>query len=136
MNSTQFLKNCKRFQPNLHEYDFSSFWISVFSNECIKWWRIMCININDFTNWKVLSCGLIFRVIGKKVYTCIIHFSLSENILSYKKQQKNKTTTTQTQKTPKKDTEKKLVMSTFYFLLFLMGCKNPYFTYKPWSKFN
>lgn len=52
------------------------------------------------------------------------------------KTKKNKTTTTQTQKTPKKDTEKKLVMSTFYFLLFLMGCKNPYFTYKPWSKFN
>lgn len=57
---------------------------------------------------------------------------LSENILSYKKPKKNnKTTTTQTQKTPKKGHRKKLVMSTFYFLLFLMGCKNPYFTYKP-----
>lgn len=61
----------------------------------------------------------------------LFFLKLSENILSYKKPKKNKTTTTQTQKTPKKDTEKKLVMSTFYFLLFLMGCKNPYFTYKP-----
>lgn len=66
----------------------------------------------------MLSCGLIFRVIGKKVYTCIIHFSLSENILSYKKQQKNKTTTTQTQKTPKKDTEKASNVNFLFFIIF------------------
>lgn len=64
----------------------------------------------------MLSCGLIFRVIGKKVYTCIIHFSLSENILSYKKQQKNKTTTTQTQKTPKK--EKASNVNFLFFIIF------------------
>lgn len=64
----------------------------------------------------------------------LFFLKLSENILSYKKTKKNKKTNQQQQqhkhkKHPKR-TQKKLVMSTFYFLLFLMGCKNPYFTYK------
>lgn len=55
---------------------------------------------------------------------------LSENILSYKKPKKTKQNNTNSKNT-QKGHRKKLVMSTFYFLLFLMGCKNPYFTYKP-----
>lgn len=54
---------------------------------------------------------------------------LSENILSYKKPKKKQNNTNS--KNTQKGHRKKLVMSTFYFLLFLMGCKNPYFTYKP-----
>lgn len=61
----------------------------------------------------------------------LFFLKLSENILSYKKPKKKQNNNNTNTKTPKKDTEKKLVMSTFYFLLFLMGCKNPYFTYKP-----
>lgn len=60
----------------------------------------------------------------------LFFLKLSENILSYKKPKKKQNNNNTNTKTPKKDTEKKLVMSTFYFLLFLMGCKNPYFTYK------
>lgn len=47
-----------------------------------------------------------------------------------KKQNNNNTNTKNTQKGHRKKA------SNVNFLLFLMGCKNPYFTYKPWSKFN
>lgn len=62
----------------------------------------------------------------------LFFLKLSENILSYKKPKKpnNNNNNTNTKNT-QKGHRKKLVMSTFYFLLFLMGCKNPYFTYKP-----
>lgn len=59
----------------------------------------------------------------------LFFLKLSENILSYKKPKKTKQQQHKHKKHPKR-TQKKLVMSTFYFLLFLMGCKNPYFTYK------
>lgn len=60
----------------------------------------------------------------------LFFLKLSENILSYKKPKKNQQQQQQ-HKHKKHPKRKKLVMSTFYFLLFLMGCKNPYFTYKP-----
>lgn len=64
----------------------------------------------------------------------LFFLKLSENILSYKTKKQNKTKQQKQQHKHKKHpkrTQKKLVMSTFYFLLFLMGSKNPYFTYKP-----
>lgn len=63
------------------------------------------------------------------MYT-LFFLKLSENILSYKKPKKTNNNNNNTKNT-QKGHRKKLVMSTFYFLLFLMGCKNPYFTYKP-----
>lgn len=72
---------------------------------------------------------------GKSLHMYNLFFlKLSENILSYKnppqKNNNNNNNITNTKNT-QKGHRKKLVMSTFYFLLFLMGCKNPYFTYKP-----
>lgn len=61
----------------------------------------------------------------------LFFLKLSENILSYKKPKKKKNNNNTNTKNTQKGHRKKLVMSTFYFLLFLMGCKNPYFTYKP-----
>lgn len=70
----------------------------------------------------------------KSLHMYNLFFLKFENILSYKKpkktQQNNNNNNTNTKNT-QKGHRKKLVMSTFYFLLFLMGCKNPYFTYKP-----
>lgn len=63
----------------------------------------------------------------------LFFLKLSENILSYKKPKKKLEQQQQQHKHKKhpKRTQKKASNINFSFLLFLMGCKNPYFTYKP-----
>lgn len=61
----------------------------------------------------------------------LFFLKLSENILSYKKPKKTKQQQQHKHKKHPKRTQKKASNINFSFLLFLMGCKNPYFTYKP-----
>lgn len=62
----------------------------------------------------------------------LFFLKLSENILSYKKPKKKLEQQQQHKhkKHPKRTQKKASNVNFLFFFLFLMGCKNPYFTYK------